>query len=258
VGPFPLGHGVETCLRAIGDAEAGRTLCFPDSFPPDLLVRALRGSPVDGPRRGIGPHGPYVPWLTFPPRRGTCQASIRRRMRCLPVRDRPPRLRATCGTASRWIGTDSALEAAIVGVVLRQHATRAVAHRQGQRRHQGPGGRLVMAETLGHRGSSEARASGEDVGTTITAVLDDGSLRGERIGAHVVQGRPPSTIDLPSDDGSTCGYCLARWTQSGPPRCTPSSTACRRSASRGGPARLRHFWNRARGSTWRPPPRDAS
>ena len=64
--------------------------------------------------------------------------------------------------------------------------------------------------------ASEARASGEDVGTTITAVLDDGPLRGERIEAHVVQGRPPSTIDVPADDGSTCRYCLARWTQSGP------------------------------------------
>ena len=73
-----------------------------------------------------------------------------------------------------------------------------------------------MAETLGHRGSSEARASGEDVGTTITAVLDDGPLRGQRIEAHVVQGRPPSTIDLPGGDGSSCRYCLAQWTQSGP------------------------------------------
>jgi hypothetical protein len=50
-----------------------------------------------------------------------------------------------------------------------------------------------MAETLGHRGSAEARASGEDVGTTITAVLD-----------------------ARADDGSTCRYCLARWTPSGP------------------------------------------
>ena len=72
-----------------------------------------------------------------------------------------------------------------------------------------------MAETLGHRGSCEARASGEDVGTTITAVLDDGPLRGERIEAHVVQGRPPSTIDVPADDGSLCRYCLADWVQAG-------------------------------------------
>jgi hypothetical protein len=73
-----------------------------------------------------------------------------------------------------------------------------------------------MAETVGHRGPSEARASGEEVGTTITAVLDDGPLRGERIETHVVQGRPPSTIDVPADDTSTCRYCLAQWAQSGP------------------------------------------
>jgi hypothetical protein len=73
-----------------------------------------------------------------------------------------------------------------------------------------------MAHTRGLRGSSEARASGEAVGTTITAVLDDGPLRGERVEVHVVQGRPPSTVDVPADDGSTCRYCLAQWAQSGP------------------------------------------
>ena len=64
--------------------------------------------------------------------------------------------------------------------------------------------------------SPEARASGKDVGTTITAVLDYGPQRGERIEARVGQGRPPSTIDVPANDGSTCRYCLARWAQSGP------------------------------------------
>jgi hypothetical protein len=63
---------------------------------------------------------------------------------------------------------------------------------------------------------SEARASEQDVGPTITAALDDGPLRGTRIEAQVVQGRPPSTIDAPGDDGSTCRYCLAEWAQSGP------------------------------------------
>ena len=72
-----------------------------------------------------------------------------------------------------------------------------------------------MADTLSHRGTSEARASGEEVGTTLTAVLDDGPLRGKRIDAHVVEGRPPRTVDVPADDGSTCRYCLAQWTQSG-------------------------------------------
>jgi len=51
--------------------------------------------------------------------------------------------------------------------------------------------------------------AGQEVGTTITAALDDGPLQ-------VIEGRPSSTIDVPADDGSTCRYCLAQWTQSGP------------------------------------------
>ena len=73
-----------------------------------------------------------------------------------------------------------------------------------------------MARSLLHRLASEARASDQDVGPTITAVLDDGPLRGLRIEAQVVEGRPPSTVDVPGDDGSTCRYCLAEWVQSGP------------------------------------------
>ena len=73
-----------------------------------------------------------------------------------------------------------------------------------------------MAHTLSHRGTLQARASDQAVGTTITAVLDDGPLRGKRIEAQVVEGRPPSTVDVPADDGSTCRYCLAQWAQSGP------------------------------------------
>jgi hypothetical protein len=53
------------------------------------------------------------------------------------------------------------------------------------------------------------------IGPTITAELDDGPLRGRRIDAEVVEGRPPSTIDVPADDGSTRRYCLAEWMQSG-------------------------------------------
>jgi hypothetical protein len=56
----------------------------------------------------------------------------------------------------------------------------------------------------------------QEVGPTITAALDDGPLRGTRIETHVVQGRPPSTVDVPAADGSTCRYCLADWAQSGP------------------------------------------
>jgi hypothetical protein len=55
----------------------------------------------------------------------------------------------------------------------------------------------------------------QEVGPTITASLDDGPLRGMRIETRVVEGRPPSTVDVPSDDGSTCRYCLAGWAQSG-------------------------------------------
>ena len=57
---------------------------------------------------------------------------------------------------------------------------------------------------------------GQDVGATITATLSDGPLRGKRVEAQIVEGRPPSTIDVPSDDGSTCRYCLEKLSQSGP------------------------------------------
>jgi hypothetical protein len=73
-----------------------------------------------------------------------------------------------------------------------------------------------MAHTLSHPGTSQARTSDAELGTTITAALDDGPLQGTRIEAHVIEGRPPSTIDVPADDGTTCRYCLAQWTQSGP------------------------------------------
>jgi hypothetical protein len=73
-----------------------------------------------------------------------------------------------------------------------------------------------MAHALSHRETYEARASSQEVGTTITAALDDGPLRGKRIEAPVIEGRPPRTVDVPADDGGTCRYCLAQWTQSGP------------------------------------------
>jgi hypothetical protein len=73
-----------------------------------------------------------------------------------------------------------------------------------------------MVHTLGHRVTSRARASGQEVWPTITAALDDGPLRGARIEVQVVEGRPPSTVNVPADDGSTCRYCLGGWAQSGP------------------------------------------
>jgi hypothetical protein len=59
-------------------------------------------------------------------------------------------------------------------------------------------------------------ASGRETGPTITAVLQRGPLAGRRIEVDVVEGRPPKTIDVPADDGSTCRYCLSDWTQTGP------------------------------------------
>jgi hypothetical protein len=73
-----------------------------------------------------------------------------------------------------------------------------------------------MAGTPSHRMSFEAGVPDQDVGPTITAALDDGRLRGKRIEAPVVEGRPPSTLDVPAGDGSICRYCLAEWSQSGP------------------------------------------
>jgi hypothetical protein len=51
---------------------------------------------------------------------------------------------------------------------------------------------------------------------TVTAVLVDGPLQGRSVDAEIVEARPPSTIEVRADDGTTCRYCLAEWTQSGP------------------------------------------
>jgi hypothetical protein len=54
-----------------------------------------------------------------------------------------------------------------------------------------------------------------EIGPTITATFKDGPLAGSSIEAEVVEGRPPKTIDVPADDGSTCRYCLEGWVQEG-------------------------------------------
>jgi len=54
-----------------------------------------------------------------------------------------------------------------------------------------------------------------DMGPTITAMFSDGPLEGARLEAEVVEGRPPKTLDVSTDDGSTCRYCLEGWVQSG-------------------------------------------
>src|SRR3954453_16670353 len=69
---------------------------------------------------------------------------------------------------------------------------------------------------LSNHAPSEARGSEQARGPTISARLDDGPLQGIRIEAEVVEGRPPSTVDVPADDSSTCRYCLAERAQSGP------------------------------------------
>ena len=75
---------------------------------------------------------------------------------------------------------------------------------------------MTTAHTHRNHVTSETRGSDQARGPTITARLDDGPLQGTRVNAQVVQGRPPSTVDVPADDSSTCRYCLAEWAQSGP------------------------------------------
>jgi hypothetical protein len=55
----------------------------------------------------------------------------------------------------------------------------------------------------------------DGTGPMVTARFDDGPLEGSSVEAEVVEGRPPKTIDVPADDGTTCRYCLAAWVQSG-------------------------------------------
>ncbi len=50
----------------------------------------------------------------------------------------------------------------------------------------------------------------------MTALLTDGPLQGRSVDAELVQGRPPSTVEVRADDGTLCRYTLAEWTQSGP------------------------------------------
>jgi hypothetical protein len=56
----------------------------------------------------------------------------------------------------------------------------------------------------------------EPSGPTISAILTDGPLGGRSVDVEIVEGRPPRTIEVRADDGSTCRYCLAEWTQAGP------------------------------------------
>jgi hypothetical protein len=49
----------------------------------------------------------------------------------------------------------------------------------------------------------------------VEAVLTDGPLKGTKVEVDPVEGRPPSTVDVPDADGRTQRYCLAEWAQTG-------------------------------------------
>ena len=82
--------------------------------------------------------------------------------------------------------------------------------------HPYPGGRGAVHTPARHlmRVGKEC-ASERETGPTITAVLERGPLAGRRIDIDVVEGRPPKTIDVVADDGSSCRYCLEDWVQTG-------------------------------------------
>lgn len=49
----------------------------------------------------------------------------------------------------------------------------------------------------------------------VNAYLEDGPLEGRTVEVEAVEGRPPKTVDLPDEQGGTCRYGLAEWTQEG-------------------------------------------
>ena len=63
---------------------------------------------------------------------------------------------------------------------------------------------------------SPLAATPRECGPTILAVLEGGPLAGRRIDVEVVEGRPPKTIEVDADDGTTCRYGLSEWMQAGP------------------------------------------
>jgi hypothetical protein len=62
----------------------------------------------------------------------------------------------------------------------------------------------------------DATEPAREPGPQIVALLEGGPLAGRRLEADVVEGRPPRTIDVDGDDGTTYRYCLAEWAQAGP------------------------------------------
>jgi hypothetical protein len=49
----------------------------------------------------------------------------------------------------------------------------------------------------------------------VRALLEDGPMQGKAVEVEAVEGRPPKTIDVPDEEGSTYRYGLADWTQEG-------------------------------------------
>jgi hypothetical protein len=49
----------------------------------------------------------------------------------------------------------------------------------------------------------------------LQALLTDGPLEGRSVEVDPVEGRPPSTVDVPGENGDTYRYCLAEWQQQG-------------------------------------------
>ena len=43
----------------------------------------------------------------------------------------------------------------------------------------------------------------------MRALLEDGPLKGKTVEVEAVEGRPPSTIEVPDGKGGICRYCLA-------------------------------------------------
>lgn len=55
----------------------------------------------------------------------------------------------------------------------------------------------------------------DESGPMITAVLEDGPLKGTTKSVPAVEGRPPKTIDVDRPGEASARYCLADWDQSG-------------------------------------------
>ena len=85
---------------------------------------------------------------------------------------------------------------------------------------------MTSAHTLRNHVTSEACAPDRERGPTITATLDDGPRQGTQLEAGVVEGRPPSTVNVLADDGSTYRYCSRSGRRAARPRSTRSFTAC--------------------------------